>query len=344
MKSVELNKKKKDRHVHEVEQTKANFLNDITSAKNSDKSIYCLTFDLEKTLETPSLNTNEAYYKRKLWTYNLCIYDEVPRKGYMYVWNESIASRGAQEIASCLKFHIENFVLETAEHIILYSDSCGAQNRNIKVTLMLKKILSNSNYLQKITQKFFVSGHSYNSCDRCFGLIERQKKITSEIFITNHWIQLISRAKKTEPVFSVQEMTSNMFYSTDNLQQMITNRKKSVDNSKVNWHQFREIENRQNEPFSLYVYQKQSIVAIKIDLSKRSITQDDFSNTNLNNLNNGYNLITVQKYNDLQNLLKYIPQQYHHFYNNLKFEHGSMDNDYNLVSEQESSSEESDIE
>lgn len=51
----------------------------------------------------------------------------------------------------------------------------------------------------------------------------------------NHWIQLISRAKKTVPIFSVQEMTSNMFYSTNSLQQMIINRKKSVDNSKVNW-------------------------------------------------------------------------------------------------------------
>lgn len=168
---------KKERHQYEVEQLKTNFLNDITTAKNSNGSIYCLTFDLEKTLETSSLNTNESFYKRKLWTYNLCIYDEVLTKGCMYLWNESVASRGAQEIASCLKFHVESFVSENVQHIILYSDSCGAQNRNIKVTLMLKKILSNHSCLQNITQTFFVSGHSHSSCDRCVGLIERQKNV-----------------------------------------------------------------------------------------------------------------------------------------------------------------------
>lgn len=84
-----------------------------------------------------------------------------------------MASRGAQEIASCLKFHIENNIPGETENIILYSDGCSVQNRNIKMVMMLKKLLLTNHNLKGITQTFFVSGHSYNSCDRSFGLIEK---------------------------------------------------------------------------------------------------------------------------------------------------------------------------
>lgn len=53
---------------------------DVQKARK-DETIAKLTFDLEKALETPKLSTNIAYYKRQLWTYNLCIYDEVENKG-----------------------------------------------------------------------------------------------------------------------------------------------------------------------------------------------------------------------------------------------------------------------
>lgn len=95
--------------------------------------------------------------------------------GYMYVWNESIASRGGQGIASCLINHLKNYVPSLADNVILYSDSCGGQNRNIKLALLLKRFLASS-HLKSITQKYFISGHSYNSCDRCYSLIEKYKK------------------------------------------------------------------------------------------------------------------------------------------------------------------------
>lgn len=325
----------KSAHDEEVEKTKSQFLKDVEDAAKSEGTIQCLTFDLQKTLETPSLATSEFYYKRKLWTYNLCIFDEVEKKGYMYVWSENIASRGAQEVASCLKFHLENYLNENAEIIILYSDACGAQNRNIKVVLMLKKVLLTSPNKREIVQKFFTSGHSYNSCDRCFGLIEKQKRVTSAIFSVDHWIQLISRAKKTDPLFEIIEMKSEMFFSTKNLEKMIVNRKKNIFGGKINWHLIAEIRNNKLNEFSLHIRQKSHESEEVVDLKKTNIELRDFIDVELENLNSGYNPISVKKYNDLMCLLKYIPSLYHDFYRNLKVDKNNDDDDYNFATDSE---------
>lgn len=107
----------------------------------SDNKTVVLTFDLQRVLELPSIKTNQAYYKRQLWFYNLCVYNEAQKKATMYVWYESIGSKGSQEIASCLYRYFIDYVPQDTQNIILYSDSCGGQNRNIKMTLMLKKFL-----------------------------------------------------------------------------------------------------------------------------------------------------------------------------------------------------------
>lgn len=67
-------KKEKEFHLTTVD----NFKKNVEDAIDSEDKITILTFDLEKTL---SIETNVTYYKRQLWTYNLCIYDEVYKKG-----------------------------------------------------------------------------------------------------------------------------------------------------------------------------------------------------------------------------------------------------------------------
>lgn len=87
-------------------QVTAKLAEDVETAVLSDGKIGVFTFDLQKTLKTPSLTTSVAFYKRKLWTYNLCVYDEVNKTGHMYMWSENVASRGGQEVGSCLLKHL----------------------------------------------------------------------------------------------------------------------------------------------------------------------------------------------------------------------------------------------
>lgn len=81
---------------------------DVKEAMESNDEIVILTYDLQKTLETPSLTASEAFYKRKLWTYNFCVYNEVSKQGNMYnlyMWNESNASRAVRRSLSVETSH-----------------------------------------------------------------------------------------------------------------------------------------------------------------------------------------------------------------------------------------------
>lgn len=291
-------------HHQSVNEKKIEFARDVSDAKKSNGKIHCYTFDLQKTLETPSLSTNVAYYKRQLWTFNLCIYDEVNEKGYMYMWSENVASRGANEIGSCLMKHMkDNLALQNAEEIILYSDSCGGQNRNIKMTLLLKKLLSTLENVNSIEQKFFISGHSYNSCDRCFGIIEKQRKATADIFVPAHWENVVRVAKKKDPKFEVVRMNRNDFYSSQNLLILIVNRKISSENKKINWHHIQSIKNMRNEPFVMFIRVFNSNEVVQVNLHKNGILQYMFNEAELDNI--PQTQISKEKYNDLISLLKY---------------------------------------
>lgn len=61
------------------------------------------------------------------------------------------------------------------KEIDMWSDACWAQNKNIKMALMMTHYLMNSE-LKSIIQHFYLSGHSYNVCDRMFGIIEKKNE------------------------------------------------------------------------------------------------------------------------------------------------------------------------
>ncbi|KAF0709773.1 putative sola1-9 ap [Aphis craccivora] len=148
-----------------------------------NNTVACIAFDLMKTLPTPVLSTGICYYKRQLWTYCLGIHNLADNTAKMYVWDESVGSRVPQEIGSCILHYIKNFV--TANKLIMYSDQCGGQNRNIKMATLCNFIVANDKYcVNEIDHKFLVSGHSFLPCDQDFGLIKKTKKTSSKHICT----------------------------------------------------------------------------------------------------------------------------------------------------------------
>lgn len=114
---------------------------------------------------------NIAFYKRQLCFYNSGIHSASNDTGHWYVWVEGEAGRGAQEVGSCLIKYINQKLKPTAEHLILWSDCCGGQNRNIKIVLMMKAILSSHPTLKIISFRFLESGHTFLPNDTDFSKI-----------------------------------------------------------------------------------------------------------------------------------------------------------------------------
>lgn len=114
--------------------------------------------------------------------YNLTIHDCQSGLSTHCMWHEAVAKRGANEIASCLYKHITALPAET-EHLILYSDTCGGQNKNSILISMLSFALHQHPTLKMIGHKFLIAGHTHLECDTDLAAIEKDLKIVPFQFI-----------------------------------------------------------------------------------------------------------------------------------------------------------------
>lgn len=121
------------------------------------------------------------------------------------MWHAGKASRGGNEIASCLLSHLKS-LQKNVNTIIFYSDSCFGQNKNSIVALMFSIFALTTENIDYIDHKFMIPGHTHMECDIDHSIIERKKKKTSiQIHHPRDWYQLVSSAgNKTQ--FKVYEM------------------------------------------------------------------------------------------------------------------------------------------
>ena len=104
-----------------------------TGQAGSDTWVICM--DLQQALTLPKLTSGIAFYKRKLWSLNFGIHDYKTNRGYMYVWNEVTANRGAIEICSCVFKFIKTQVPAHVKTLVKFSDNCPGQNKNYTMIL-----------------------------------------------------------------------------------------------------------------------------------------------------------------------------------------------------------------
>ena len=330
-----------DVHKIRAESAYQNLREDTALAKSSN-DIEMFTFDLQQALATPLLTTNVVFYKRQLWTFNLGIHDCKTDRGHMHMWHEGVASRGSEEVGSCLLHRLRHLSSSTATKMILYSDSCGGQNRNINMVCLWLHIVASPEFnITQIDHKFMVSGHSYLPNDRDFGSIETEKRRHSQIFTPQEWYQLVRECRKVNP-FEVVEMTQDDFFGIKELKEHITNRKKTVNKCKVDWLSIRWIRVTESKPFafqfrcSLNELESWKVVDVKKRARGRPV---DMGRLTISPLYSGPRQIKQAKLDDLISLLSFVPPAYHDFYKDLeKAGRSSAD------SEDEDESEQSDEE
>ncbi|XP_074028086.1 uncharacterized protein [Leptinotarsa decemlineata] len=301
-------------HQKKAKSARDSLKRDTEMAKNGSASVIC--FDLMKTLPTPVLTAGICYYKRQLWTYCFNIHEMGTNNSFMFVWDETVASRGPQEVGSCILFYIKNYI--KSKRLIMYSDQCGGQNRNIKMSLLCNYITASRNFtVEEIDHKFLVSGHSYLPSDQDFGLIEKEKKFHPHVFIPQDWHTVIKHARKKHP-FIVINMDKSNFFSTKFLESTITNRKVSESKTKVEWLKIQWLRFRKDFPNTLqYKYSNHEDVYFEtVDLKKRKSVSKNTMELPL--LYPNGNTINEAKKRDLLQLMELIPPIHHEFYKNLR--------------------------
>lgn len=247
------NLKLQEEHHCNWEKARDQKIADNELAKN-DKKKHVITFDLQQCLPTPFLNTSIVFYKRQLWVYNLTIHVSGTNDSIHNMWDESEAARGANQVGSALYIHLMSLP-DYVEEAVLWSDTCGGQNKNSIIVATLQTVLHLKKTLKKIDQKFLVPGHTHLDCDSDHAIIEDKKKKAINIHLPRDWYTLVRNAS---PKFTVQRMTQdhqlNFSSMSKGRNSPLVRRKKDTTGEKFLWRNVVWMQHRRNLPCGVLCY------------------------------------------------------------------------------------------
>ncbi|CAG9825752.1 unnamed protein product [Phaedon cochleariae] len=309
-------KQQHDVHLERAQLAREQLNKDMREA-SKNRHIETLCYDMEKVLGLPKLPTNIVYYKRQLSIFNEGIHSGSTNTPYCFLWKEGVAGRGAQEVGSCIKKFIDVHLKKGVEELILWSDSCGGQNRNIKIVIMLKTVLMQHPTLNVVYFKYLESGHSFLPNDTDFGQIERALKNQVRIYTLKDFMSVIGNCKKHHK-FVINLMESDDFYSTEDIEKQISNRKLTTNKEKVSWLKTKIIKLEKSKPNSIFLCESHSpeendfkeIDILKITRGKKIPIDPQ----KLKVLYPEGKAISKKKWDDIKTLLKFLPKDAIDFY------------------------------
>lgn len=195
-------------HHRKAERARKELKKDTVESQDPESTKCCLSMDLQQVMFVPSLTHCDMFYLSQLSCYNLGVHVGDTNAAYMCMWHEGVASRGANEIASCL-LRLVNQGLISKKNLVIWCDNCGGQNKNRILLFTLIYLVANGHF-DTIEQKFLISGHSFMPCDRDFALIEKRKKV-STAFIPSD-LHTVVKSARYSPPFDIIDMVASGFW------------------------------------------------------------------------------------------------------------------------------------
>lgn len=187
------------KHDQKVSQYKA-LKKHITSKK--EVNLACVfEFDYAQNLPLPKLNNTSVFYKRLLSMYVFNIHSHHDGDSIFYTYLECDGAKNGNSVCSFLYTFITEKLscpdFERKMEIVLLSDACGGQNKNLTVSKFLSIMAKIWNI--EIEQIFSVRGHSYCQYDRNFGSYGRIVKKHADISHFKKYLQIMMEARETKP-------------------------------------------------------------------------------------------------------------------------------------------------
>lgn len=292
-----------------------------------NNEILTVSFDLQKCLATPFLSSGLSFYKRQLWTFNLTIYETYGDKNYSYcyLWDETKANRGGQEVASCIYKYVNDKLdkCDSIKEIIFYSDCCPGQNRNIYMAVMFLHLvgcLKEKGRDLIIHHKFLIPGHTHMEADTIHAAIEKQKKRTMiDIELPRDWAILISSVPRKPPINVIQMEQYNFLNIKELIGKVFIHKKMNIDGEAVGWNKIRWMKYMTNN-FGNILYKHsfscdENYTFKILDLTKKTRRSCELGE--LHALHTNLLPLEAKKLKDLQSLLPFISESSRPFYYSL---------------------------
>lgn len=309
----------KDLHLRKAEAARNILKNAVEEAKTISKKIHVITFDLQQALPTPKLTTGPCFYKKKLWCYNFSIHCcNEPEHGYFYLWNESVAKRGSDEIASCLLKYFETLDIR-GEILYAVSDNCGGQNKNWTIVALWLHLLAQKRF-SKIIHVFPEVGHTMLPSDRDFARVEKAARKQTAVYSPKQWENILKTAQKQRP-FQVTVMTKEDFFLFSELRKDFKQPQDVGISSAV------KLEFRCEDPLQIFVYKSYNGLPTSYSLKKRG-RPSAVKEIPIANLRHKYHEdlpIEESKLNHVMSCLQWIPPVEHAFYYSLKSQTNNLE-------------------
>lgn len=307
-----------ENHLKEADKRYKMKRNDKEQSKDSKDITKVIMLDLQKCLPTPYLSNNQSFYYLKLWTFNLTIYDSTNNSSYCLLWDESEAGRGGNEIASALiKWTRSTIADSSIEHLIIWSDNCPSQNRNIIMMLCYLWLLKICPNLKTVEHKFLLRGHTHMEADHVHALIERtlKKQPTMEICTPWDWQQLIRSTGATVIKLDIPDFKHvDHLYSQPNAP--FINKKKNTEKEDFLISNVVHFQVKAARPNTIF-YKLNFDDEFKTLNVTRSIRNPAPMPDELTSLRCNLKGITKKKREYLIKSLEWVPQQFHNFYKNI---------------------------
>lgn len=152
--------------------------------------------------------------------------------------------------------------------------------------------------------------HSYNECDKNFGLIEIKKKRTkTDFFIPDHWAQLIV---ETSPKFMVVRMSDEDFVSVDVLNSYFKDTVQGIRS--MQWLRF-----EKEHPETLFFRTISANIVEEFETYSMKLTRRGRKPTFLRDLppETKKPALKQAKLKNILELLEFVPPEYHEFFQSL---------------------------
>ena len=175
----------------ELHQRKAQVFYDrkreLLKMAQQDPTTLAVAFDFQKELPLPNKTTSNVFYRSQLSVHSFNIHELADDNAYIYVYNETVARRRSDDVASLLLHFFNNFVPDTVKHLHLFCDGCPGQVH--------------------FSKRFdSIRGRSYMECDRDLSMVNKRRGAE----LQEHWMEELRSARKKPSPFNVIEPTEEV--------------------------------------------------------------------------------------------------------------------------------------